>query len=167
VTHRCGVLIALALLASAAHPARAQSPEATAHPTAALGWLAGCWERRAGTRLVEERWLPPRGGILLGVGRTTRGDTLVEWEQLRIYAAGDTLVYAAQPSGQPAAEFRAAPDAGADSLAARVVFANAAHDFPQRVVYRRAGADSLLARVEGTVAGRARARDFAYARARC
>ena len=133
----------------------------------ALAWMAGCWERRTGDRLllVEEQWLAPRGGTLLGVGRTTRGDSLVEYEFMRVYeGAGDTLVFAAHPSGQPSAEFRAPPPHG-DGRA--VTFENAAHDFPQRVIYRRAGPDSLVARVEGTRGGRVRGVSFPYRRARC
>ncbi len=55
---------------------------------APLAWLAGCWELRAGPRLIEEQWLSPRGGMLLGMSRTMRGGTVVEYEHLRIYAAG-------------------------------------------------------------------------------
>lgn len=135
-----------------------------ARPTSALGWLAGCWERRSGEQVVEEQWMAPRAGMLLGVGRTTRGDSIVEHEFVRIYEAGDTLVYAARPSGQEPAEFRAAPPHRA---ADAVTFENAAHDFPQRVMYRRVGADSLVARIEGTRRGVVRGTDFAYRRVPC
>jgi hypothetical protein len=124
--------------------------------------MAGCWERRSGARLVEEHWLAPRGGMMLGVGRTTRGDTLVEYEHTRIYSRGDTLIYAAMPSGQTPAEFRALRSAGDE-----VRFENLAHDFPQRVIYRRLGADSLAARVEGMRGGQLRGFDFPYGRVSC
>ena len=70
-----------------------------------LTWLAGCWEQTAGPRLVEEQWTRPRGGLMLGAGRTVRGDTLVEYEQTRIFERGGHLVYGANPSGQAPAEF--------------------------------------------------------------
>jgi hypothetical protein len=129
---------------------------------ARVGWLAGCWERRDGDRLVEEHWMAPRGAMMLGMGRTVRGDTLVEYEQVRIYERGGSLVYAASPSSQEPAEF--VSTTVSDSLA---VFENLAHDFPQRVVYRRAGADSLDASVEGTSRGKRRTVRFPYARASC
>jgi hypothetical protein len=137
---------------------RAQTPARVALPA----WMAGCWEQRSGTRLVEEHWLAPRGGMMLGMGRTTRGDSVVEYEHTRIYARGDTLVFAASPSGQAPAEFRVL-----GPLRDEVRFENLAHDFPQRVIYRRAGADSLLARVEGMRGGQMRGFDFAYGRAPC
>ena len=152
--------LALAVAPSTA-AAQAPAPPA-ARPTSALAWMAGCWERRAGTRLVEEQWMAPRGGLMLGVSRTTRGDTLVEFEALRIEEAGDTLVYVASPSRQATTRFRAAGVQG-DT----VRFEDPAHDFPQRVAYVRRGADSLLAWIEGTQGGRPRRVEFPYARVEC
>ena len=50
---------------------------------------------------------------------------------------------------------------------AKVVFENAAHDFPQRVGYESTGADQLLKWVEGSVNGRERRIEFAYRRVAC
>lgn len=124
-------------------------------------FIQGCWERRAGHRVVEEQWLQPRGGTMLGMSRTVRGDSLVEYEFVRLYERGERLIYAAQPSGQPPAEFESV-EIGNGVLS----FANPAHDFPQRISYR-AGGDSLFARIEGTMNGRERGADFRYARVRC
>lgn len=150
------VLPALLLLLGAGTPLAAQ------RPTEALHWLAGCWQLRDGARLVEEQWQAPRGGTLLGMSRTTRGDTLRAFEFLRIREAGDTLVYVAAPSGQAMTEFRAT-----FHFDWMIAFENRDHDFPQRISYRLAGTDSLVARIEGTVDGHPRGVDFPYARVRC
>jgi hypothetical protein len=71
-------------------------------------------------------------------------------------------VYHAQPSGQGSADFEAQDVS--DTL---VTFENAKHDFPQRIVYRRHGRDSLIARIEGVRNGRVRGIDFPYARVAC
>ena len=147
------VLLASASLAAAT----AQAPRVQQ-----VGWLAGCWQRVDGGRTVEEQWMRPRGGLMLGAGRTVEGDSLVEFEQVMILERAGRLVYAARPSGQAPAEFESI--AVTDSS---VTFENPAHDFPQRVLYRRVGADSLVARVEGTRGGRARGADFPYRRAAC
>lgn len=149
--------LVLFVLVSAAGSARAQ-----ARPTESLDWLAGCWQRRTANGLIEEQWSSASGGMLLGFSRTVRRDTVVEYEFVRIYNAGDTLVYEAQPSRQRRTEFRAmAPFEPA------IVFSNPAHDFPQRIIYRRVGNDSLVARIEGTRSGQARGMDFPYARVKC
>jgi uncharacterized protein DUF6265 len=132
-------------------------------PTVArVGWIAGCWERSAGARLIEEQWMRPRAGLMLGMSRTVVGDSLREYEQVALFERGGRLVYAATPARQAAAEFEST--AVSDSA---VTFANPAHDFPQRIIYRRRGADSLLARVEGMRRGRLRGSDFPYRRVPC
>jgi hypothetical protein len=141
---------------------KARKIDAVGASLSRLEWLAGCWECRAGTRLVEEQWMAPRGATMLGMSRTVRGDTLVEYEQLRIYERSGTLVYAARPSGQPPAEF-VCSELG-DSV---IVFENPKHDFPQRIVYCRVGLDSLLARVEGTSRGKNRALSYPYVHIAC
>jgi hypothetical protein len=127
-----------------------------------LGWLAGCWERSSGRGVVEEQWMRPRAGLMLGAGRTVEGDSVVEFEQVRLHERGGRLVYATAPSGQPPAEFESA--LVSDSTA---TFENPAHDFPQRIIYRRLGTDSLVARIEGVRGGRLRDVDFTYRRAAC
>jgi hypothetical protein len=129
---------------------------------ARLGWLAGCWQRDTPTSTVEEQWMSPRGGTMLGMGRTVRRDTTIAWELLRIDARGDTLVYHALPSGQAPAQF-----AQAGLTDSSVVFENVAHDFPQRIRYVRRGADSLLARIEGVQDGVTRGVDFRFRRVAC
>jgi hypothetical protein len=150
--------VAAALAASFSVP----RPPAQPSPLHRLAWLAGCWEGRDGARLVEERWMAPRGGVLLGMSRTLRGDSLVGWEQTRIEARGGRLVFHAAPSGQEPGEFEST--AVGDSS---VAFANPAHDFPTRVLYRRQGRDSLVARIEGTIGGRERAVDFRFRKVAC
>jgi hypothetical protein len=107
-------------------------------------WLAGCWEQRQGARRSLEMWMPPEGGLMLGASRTIVNGRVREFEQLRLELAGDTLVYTALPSGQTEASFRSV-----EIAADRFTVANPGHDFPQRIGYRRRGADSLLAWIEG------------------
>jgi len=140
----------------------AQAPARGTALVSRLSWLSGCWQRRNGTRLVEEQWMVPRGGVMMGMSRTVRGDTLVEYEQLRIFERPGRAVYAAAPSGQPMAEFETR--ATSDTL---VVFENPTHDYPQRIIYRKKGNDSLLARIEGTTGGQVRGTDFPFSRAAC
>jgi hypothetical protein len=104
----------------------------------------------------------PRGGLMLGAGRTVESDSLIEFEQVRILEREGRLIYAAAPSGQTPAEFTSI--AVTDTS---VTFENLAHDFPQRILYRRVGRDSLAARIEGMRGGKLRGVDFAYGRAAC
>jgi hypothetical protein len=128
-----------------------------------LAWISGCWQQTDGTgRVVDEQWMTPRGNTMMGMSRTVRGDSLIEYEQLRISERAGKAVYHALPSGQQPSEFTAA--AVSDTL---VVFENPQHDFPQRIIYRKRGADSIVARIEGTMNGKSRGVDFPYAKVQC
>jgi hypothetical protein len=129
-----------------------------------LGWLAGCWKRANARRVVEEHWMAPGAGLMLGIGRTTNaaGDTLVEFEQTRIEEKGGKLVFTAMPSGQATDSFTSI--AVSDSS---VTFENKAHDFPQRVGYTLRADGSLAAWIEGTQGGKLRHVDFPYSRVAC
>jgi hypothetical protein len=159
--HSRSALIGAAFaLTALAQPASAQQ---RAGVVSQLAWVSGCWQRVARNgQTIDEQWMAPRTEMMLGMSRTVRGDSLIEYEQLRIFERGGRAVYYAAPVRQTPTEFVAA--SVSDTL---VVFENPQHDFPQRVIYRKRGADSLIARIEGTVNGTARGIDFPYSRARC
>lgn len=126
-----------------------------------VSWLNGCWELAGANRRVVEQW-SSADGVMTGWSRTWIGGQLRESETVRLVTRGDTLVYEAQPSGQRRAEFRTTSVGGRE-----VVFSNPAHDFPQRIVYSRAGDDSLIARIEGDRGGRAAQVSYPYRRVKC
>ena len=128
---------------------------------ASVAWLQGCWQMTAGDRVVEEHWMAPRAGVMLEMGRTVRGNQLVEYEWVLLRDHDGVLDYEAHPSGQAAAVFSART-----ATANEVVFENTAHDFPQRVGYRRDG-DSLLGWIEGIANGTSRRVEFPYRRVAC
>ena len=125
---------------------------------AAPSWLQGCWRMTRGPTVVEERWSDAQGGVMLGTSRTVRDGRTVEFEFSRIVMTAGALEFHAMPSGQTPATFRAV-SGSADSVA----FANPEHDFPKLVVYKRVGADSLHAWVEGGT----RRFNFHYGRIAC
>lgn len=126
-----------------------------------LAWLAGCWEASSPRRTLHDWWMPPVGGRLLGMSRALRGDSVMSWEFIRIEPVNGRLSYVADPSGQARATFPAT--LVNDTMA---VFADPAHDFPQRIIYRLRG-DSLVARIEGVVQGQEQFAEFPFARAAC
>jgi len=153
------LLRAVVVLAVLAGPAAAQRVGVVSR----LAWIGGCWQRTARNgQIIDEQWMAPKAETMLGMSRTVRGDSLIEYEQLRIGERAGKAVYFAAPVRQTPSEFTAA--SVNDTL---VVFENPQHDFPQRIIYRKRGADSLIARIEGTANGTARGIDFPYAKTRC
>ena len=126
-----------------------------------LAFLAGCWEMKQGPLTIYEQWSKPGGRTLLGAGRTVKGGKTMFHEFMRISEEQGKLVYSAR-IGTPGAT----PFALKTLSAGEVVFENAAHDFPQRIIYRKNG-DGLAARIEGVQKGKERHEDFAYVRVAC
>ncbi len=106
-------------------------------------WLAGSWCGGDGDRRIEEVWLPEAGGTMLGMARTLSGDAMASFEFMRIAPVDGGTGFIAQPGGSLPTTFLAT-DAGTASAR----FENAAHDFPNRVEYRREG-DHLHAEISG------------------
>jgi uncharacterized protein DUF6265 len=107
-------------------------------------WLSGCWELRAQGRLTVEMWMPPAGGMMIGGSRTVVNGAVREFEHLRIKSDAGKLTYIALPSGQNETLFPAK-----EVTDSSLVFENLSHDFPQRIIYRKRGVDSIVARIEG------------------
>jgi hypothetical protein len=124
-------------------------------------WLHGCWEARANGRTVEEQWMAPRGGSMIGVSRTVRDGELVTYELVILRAKGERLEYEAHPAGQPSAAFISRTIGDSE-----LVFENPAHDFPQEIGYRRRG-DELAAWIAGPVKGEPRRQEIPYKRVAC
>ena len=127
-----GAVAALLLMGQAAPPSG----------VADLAWMTGSWATTANARWTDESWSVPRAGVMLGYSRSGRGESLREFEFLRIQAGEDGVpVYFAQPGGRPPVPFRLT---WRDSASA--TFENPANDFPQRIRYRRRG-DVMVATI--------------------
>ena len=138
----------------------------TAHPTpaddiAGLAWLAGSWIQQKDGVTTRETWLAPLGGTMSGAGQTNAPGKrpFVEYMKISVEPTGAT--FTATLSGQPPTPFVLVPGERGEW-----VFENKAHDFPQRVIFRRCGDDGYCPRIEGTVRGKFEFEDWRYRRAK-
>jgi hypothetical protein len=150
-------LIAAAALMAASASAAPLSADAVGQ----LGWLSGCWAAVGAEAGSVEQWTAPAGGTLLGMSRTVKNGKTSAWEFLQIREVDGQLAYVAKPHSQPEASFKLVSLEGTSA-----VFENPQHDFPQRIIYKREG-DKLQARIEGTMGGKARGKDFPLQRVVC
>jgi uncharacterized protein DUF6265 len=154
--------IAIIILVALADASFATAPVLAQQSIATVAWMQGCWQSSTPERSVYEQWTAPQAGSMLGVGRTVRGERLIEYEFVLLQERDGRLAYEAHPSGQPSAVFTSSTVGDA-----MVVFENPEHDFPQRVGYRKEGADAVVAWVEGTEKGKPRRLEFSYHRVAC
>ena len=97
---------------------------------------------------------------MAGVSQTNRTGRPPFVEFMKISAEPAGVTFTAIIPGQPPTPFVRRPGPEGEA-----VFENTAHDFPQRVIYRRCEAD-LCARIEGTVGGKLQSQDWRYIRSK-
>jgi hypothetical protein len=134
-----------------------------------LAFIAGHWVGTNTAGSFEETWLPPGGGMLVGLHRDVKMDGSVFYEFLRIEERATGIYYVAKPSNQPEGEFKlkavradadgvapGSPQASRRIVIAVAIFENPEHDFPQRIIYELLADGALRASIHGTVDGKDR-----------
>ena len=137
------------------HPEDVELPESAKATIADMEWLAGTWVGKRRTSSIEEHWIPPKGGAMLGTSRTVKGDKMSGFEFLRIVERDGSLVYVAQPGGRPPTEFTLTK-----LEQTRAEFVNPRHDYPQRIVYELSNDGRLTASIGFAKGGKPRAFEF-------
>lgn len=117
-----------------------------------LGWLEGRWRGTTSDgETFEALYSSPEGGVILSVNKCFAGDRLLFTELERFEARDGRVVMTPFPGGQRACTFDLVEH---DPTARRVVFANPANDFPERIVYERPSDAALRIVVSGQQGGR-------------
>jgi len=140
---RFSLLMGVIVLTALAH-AQIQAP--AARPTLQdFAWLAGRWRIEQADRLVDEQWMAPAGGLMMGMARTVQSGKVREYEftLLRQEPNGD-IFYVASPSKQTETSFKLTSLRNGEA-----VFENPEHDVPKKVIYAQQPDGSLLASIEG------------------
>ena len=126
-----------------------------------LGWIVGNWTGKMGRAQIEENWMAPLGGAMLGVSRTVSttatGPRMVAFEFLRIVQKDGETFYIAQPGGLPPTEFKLT-----SATDTKAVFENPAHDHPKIITYEKDANGDLLATIEGDEGGKHKKQQFRF-----
>jgi hypothetical protein len=125
-------------------------------------FMTGSWTAKAPDgSTTDEQWMNAAGGMMLGMGRSVSAKgTVTSFEFLRIAPYEKTIAYYAMPEGKGPTPFPLK-----SLTAGRVIFENPKHDFPQRIIYWRQGAD-LCARIEGMMNGKEAGEEWCWKRAK-
>lgn len=140
---------------------QADSPaQTTDDPTLdQLAWLAGHWHGGSAGRVTEELWLPPSGGLMLGLNRDVSANGSAFFEYLRIEQTDEGIFYVASPRGAKATAFKMV-----ECSENKAVFENKTHDFPQRITYQLVTTDKLQVTISGDVDGKTESRGWSWTR---
>jgi hypothetical protein len=128
-----------------------------------LGWMAGCWSFEDGSTRLDEQWMAPAGGTMLGTSRVVAGGKTVFTEFMHVGVRDSRLTMSVMTGVDP----KSVPFAVKTLGERDVTFENPDHDFPQRILYRLAKDGRLFARIEGTEKGVAKGEDYRFTRGAC
>ncbi len=122
-----------------------------------LKWLEGNWlATRPTGSTVEEKWIAPKGGAMLGTSRSVNtSGKMFAFEFLRVIERNEGLVYVAQPNGAAGTEFTLI-----ELTTSRAVFANPRHDYPKKIVYELSPDGKLTAAIGYMIGGSPRTFEF-------
>lgn len=142
-------IVAIAIISYQPSSQPAHAAATTVEPAATiseLAWISGNWQTAAGGKAqIEEHWMSPAGGSMVGMGRTIAGGKTVEFEYLRIEQRAEEIYYVASPKGRcPGTDFNLTRLTRQEAT-----FENPEHDFPKRVIYRKNSDGSLTASIDG------------------
>jgi len=127
-----------------------------------LAWMSGCWAVERGSITIEEQWNRPVGGQMMGLSRTLKAAKVVFSEFMQIDTESGGIFYTPRIGAKaPPVRFKLTSQSDAE-----VVFENPAHDFPQRIHYRRSPG-GLFVRIDGVENGKRRAEDFPMKAVKC
>ncbi len=130
-----------------------------------VGFVAGCWEMNNAERksVISEQWMMPAGNAMLGISRTVKAEKMTGYEFMKLVGDATGVTFYARPHNAK----EDTPFKMTKWSANEATFENPANDFPQKITYKLAGADSLFARIEGPMNGKVSVIDFPYVRVKC
>jgi len=133
------------------------------NPSKTFAFILGSWEMQTPKGKIVEQWSKGVDKILKGKSYrvNAKGDSVLT-ETLQIRKIGKDVFYcsivANQNEGEEVCFKLISPK---DQI---YIFENAAHDFPQRIVYQNQRKNEMLAWIEGELNGKSRKSEFRYKR---
>jgi hypothetical protein len=115
-------------------------------------WLIGTWENNSSEGNLSETWKKENDSVYNGQSYFIKKQDTLHSEQIRLSQVGAELVYRPTVQGQnnnKPVDFKMT-----SSTDKQIVFENAGHDYPQKIVYNKITADSLVATISGMQQGK-------------
>ena len=125
----------------------ADRPATSVSPSlSAISFMTGCWTGPSPNgATIEEHYSAASENMMIGMTRYVRNGRVVDFEFTTVERTDSTFVMTPRPKGVKSDAFPLK-----DVADGRATWENLGHDFPQRIIYRRGGDGSLIARIEGT-----------------
>lgn len=148
VSQRALATLSLVILSACGASSPSDASEVEPNPTG-LGIVLGCWSGAGSDGSELEESYRRDGENIVGSSSFRESNEVVANETTSIVVTDEATTLTPTIQGQPSVPFTLLPSTHAQTL----VFENREHDFPQRIIYRREGVGTLVARIEGMSMG--------------
>ncbi|MBC7709755.1 MAG: hypothetical protein H7203_06825 [Rhizobacter sp.] len=130
----------------------------------ALQWMTGCWQAKSARdgSTINETWLSPRGGSMLGTGQTFLDNKTLGWEAMRVYDEAGAVKFWLRPGLRN--ELTLTLEAAGDAFSA---FSVTEGDTTTKLRYERKSATEMLATFRLEQGESRRGADFLFAKVEC
>jgi Domain of unknown function (DUF6265) len=130
----------------------------------AFQWMTGCWQAKSARdgSTINETWLSPRGGSMLGIGQTYLDGKTLGWEAMRVYDEGGAVKLWLRPGLRN--ELTLELEAAGDAFNA---FSVKEGDTVTKLRYERKSATEMLATFRLEQGENRRGADFLFAKVEC
>ncbi|MGE3476563.1 MAG: DUF6265 family protein [Rhodospirillaceae bacterium] len=109
-----------------------------------ISFMSGCWKTAPGVSPeYRECYTAPKAGMMQGSSQTIENGKTTFFEFSLVLEDAGKIVYRPFLKGVQSVDFTLTKLAAGEA-----VFENLAHDFPQRVIYRKGADGKLTARIE-------------------
>ena len=150
----------ICVLTACNNPKTAPENEPISQPKkiAQADWLVGTWSGKSTERSNYETWEKDNDSTYVGKSYSIQQGDTVSSESFKLVQQGEAINYIPTVQGQnndmPVVFTLTSSDSN------KLIFENPAHDFPQKITYRRVAPDSLVAEISGQIKGERHAQQF-------
>lgn len=118
-----------------------------------MSWLVGEWENKMPDGVLTETWVVYNDSIFAGRTVFVKDKDTLHSEEIVLTQKGETLLYIPTVKGQndnKPVEFKMTESKTENEFA----FENPAHDYPQKIVYKKVNDTNLIATISGKQQGK-------------
>jgi Domain of unknown function (DUF6265) len=121
-------------------------------------WLIGNWENTSTEGVLSENWKKLNDSTFNATSYFIKGKDTLHFESIVLAQKGETLTYFATVKGQN--EDKAVAFSSTAASDKQLVFENAKHDYPQKIIYTKGANNTLTAEISGNLNGKPSSEKF-------
>ena len=127
-----------------------------------MNWLIGSWEQKLADGNLKETWTKQNDSTFSGENYFINTKDTVHFESIKLIQRAEELTYIATVVGQnndEPVDFKLTSDA--DNT---FTFENPAHDYPQKISYKKVNETNLIATISGKQQGKLTSESYPMAK---